>query len=421
MVPAKKKLLIVTFDSPYPAVHGGSISIFGSVNYLRSFFDITLVFRVFTRKQIQDAEELKKIWKNVAIKYISYYPLSSFSLRIRNLAYVLFKKVKQIGKRLDKNPELQKIISNPVIAPLDGAFISHLEKIFSENKFDIIQVEHSCLINIIHILPKDSIRIFVQIEGQFLMLNDLFFINKDESLYARYLKEHTRFSEDSLISQYDYIFALNQSDAANIRKICNKDNVFVTPFPIPDSLTVNTNIGEWVPDKLLFMGHQTHYPNMDAVEWFIEKIYVSAYRQSGLKLYITGYWKKRFIRKYKNVKFTGFVDDLSAIMKNSLVICPIRIGGGGLRAKVIHAMSMGCPVIATKGCCEGMEGLVDGMNILFADNEPEFIFAIKKLTEDKKLRNLIIKNGKDLIVRNYSEKTTGEIRRNIYCEILKKE
>ena len=200
----------------------------------------------------------------------------------------------------------------------------------------------------------------------------------------------------------------------------HSENVFIAPFPILDSLTgANQNDEEFKPDKLLFMGHQMHYPNVDAMKWFIEDIYESTYKQNGLKLYVTGYWDKEFKRRYKNVIFTGFVEDLSALMKNSLVISPIRLGGGGIRAKVIHAMAMGCPVIATKLCCEGMEDLIGGINILFAENEEEYLASIKRLINEKELCDRIISNARSLIAEKYSEKAAGKIRKNIYYEIIK--
>ena len=54
------------------------------------------------------------------------------------------------------------------------------------------------------------------------------------------------------------------------------------------------------------------------------------------------------------IKFVGYVEDLSDFLKGSIALVPIRIGSG-LRMKILDAVSLGIPFVTTS---KGVEGLV---------------------------------------------------------------
>jgi glycosyltransferase involved in cell wall biosynthesis len=168
------------------------------------------------------------------------------------------------------------------------------------------------------------------------------------------------------------------------------------------------------------MGSESHEPNKDGVEWFINQIFPKLNKNKKLPFHITGKWSPEFKGKFKNHKdifFTGYLDDISLILKDSILVVPIRIGGGGIRAKVIQAMAFGIPVISTTIGCEGI-GVMHEESILIANNEEEFVFSISKIITDKKLTEKLIKNARLLIESKYTAKTTGEGRDKIYKKLL---
>ena len=87
-----------------------------------------------------------------------------------------------------------------------------MENFFKRKKFDIVQVEVTYLLNLIHILPKDAIKVFVQIENRYSLLADHFMQQKQNDLYSEYIIRNAAFTEFALMNQYDYVFALTQKD-----------------------------------------------------------------------------------------------------------------------------------------------------------------------------------------------------------------
>jgi glycosyltransferase involved in cell wall biosynthesis len=423
MMENKGNILIVTFTPPYPPVDGGKISVFGTVNYLRSHFNISLVFTTRGNEELINADTLSQLWPDVKINNVhleDVSPKKNFVYFSKKWIKISLETVrKTIGKFNKKIIETHTTNLNNAVKffpfyPIDSKLINHLEKLFGESFYDIIQVEHSLLLNIVHILPEKSKRIFVQIENRFTLLEDYFNKNNDNSLFARYIVNNAKFTELNLMKKYDYIFSLNKDDQQQLTQYIPKNNIFVAPFPILDSLHSKDDERNFEPKKLVFLGSQEHPPNEDAVKWFIETMYPNV----NLKLYVTGKWEKGFVEKYPNVNFTGFIEDLSDLMRNSIVISPIRLGGGGIRAKVLQAMAMKSPLISTGLSCMGLESLEHGENVLIANSSEEFILAINRLEKDKSLCTHLISNGYTLIQKFYSEKAVGEIRKEIYNKIL---
>jgi glycosyltransferase involved in cell wall biosynthesis len=420
----KSNILIITFTSPYPATDGGKISIFGTVNYLRKYFNITLIFPTKGEKELENVSSLVQLWPDVKIHNVHYKVVilkkgGTFFLIKKGIGFCknLFKNVSESNNcnlnKSEANNSNNKIDFFPFL-PIEKRFINYLENLLNQKFYDIIQVEHTMLLNCISILPKASKKIFVQIENRYALLEDYFNSNNDKSLFSKYIIKNAMFTELNLMKEYDYTFSLNKEDKVELSRYMPKGKIFVAPFAILDSMHSKDNENNFEPQKLVFLGSQQHSPNEDAVKWFAEEICPFV----NLKLYVTGKWEKIFIEKYPAVQFTGFIDDLSELMHNSIIISPIRLGGGGIRAKVLQAMAMKCPLISTNLSSMGLESLEHRINIFIANTAKEFISAINQLQNDKDFCKKLILNGYNLVQEYYSEKAVGEIRKEIYYKIL---
>ena len=71
------------------------------------------------------------------------------------------------------------------------------------------------------------------------------------------------------------------------------------------------------------------------------------------------------------------------IEQAAVVIAPLRIGGG-TRLKIVEAMSMGKPIVATRIGAEGLE-VTNGVDILLADKAQEFADQIVRVLNDTTL------------------------------------
>ena len=114
---------------------------------------------------------------------------------------------------------------------------------------------------------------------------------------------------------------------------------------------------------LLFVGGFGHGPNLDAVLWFLEKIYPEVYKRIGAPFYIVGSKAPAEITELKmdGVVVKGFVseEELQELYNTSrMAVVPLRYGAG-VKGKVVEAMYYGLPIVTTSVGAEGIIGIED--------------------------------------------------------------
>jgi glycosyltransferase involved in cell wall biosynthesis len=142
------------------------------------------------------------------------------------------------------------------------------------------------------------------------------------------------------------------------------------------------------PLSLLFVGNFLHPPNVDAAVRLGGTIFPRLRaRFPELMLYLVGDHPPPQIRRVADEKIivTGCVPDVIPYLdRAALVVVPLRLGGG-MRVKVLEALAAGKAVVASPLASEGLN-LVNGEQILLAENDQQFCDAITRLLADPKER-----------------------------------
>jgi glycosyltransferase involved in cell wall biosynthesis len=90
---------------------------------------------------------------------------------------------------------------------------------------------------------------------------------------------------------------------------------------------------------------------------------------------------------------TSRVEDVRPYLASAAaVVAPIRMGGG-TRLKVLEALSMAKPLVATSLACEGLD-VEHGRHLLVADNPAPFAEAVIRVLEDRPLASQLGKAGR---------------------------
>ena len=140
-------------------------------------------------------------------------------------------------------------------------------------------------------------------------------------------------------------------------------------------------------EGLLFVGGFRHTPNVDAMLWFVKKVWPEiAERVPDLRLYIVGSHPPPEIAALADdaVEVTGFVSDeaLEAYYERCRVcVVPLRYGAG-VKGKVVEAVAQGIPLVTTE---IGAEGLDDGSGALRVASEAAFADEVCRLYGDRAL------------------------------------
>lgn len=128
---------------------------------------------------------------------------------------------------------------------------------------------------------------------------------------------------------------------------------------------------------LLFTGQMDYAPNVDAVRWFADEILPAVPKA---RFVIAGRNPATSVLKLagQRVQVTGAVDDMrSWISAADLVVAPLRIARG-IQNKVLEAMAMAKPVVATRAAFEGIEA-VPARDLIVADEARALASEIARL------------------------------------------
>ena len=155
---------------------------------------------------------------------------------------------------------------------------------------------------------------------------------------------------------------------------------------------------------LFFIGGFDHEPNVDAVTFFVTKIFPLVKEKiPDIRFHIVGSNMPASIRDMgmKHINPIGYVEDVEPYFAQCRIfVAPLR-HGAGMKGKVGQSLSFGLPVVTTPIGAEGI-GLIDEMHALIRDDPLEFAQAIVRLYEDEQLWHRLSESGRDLIRHHFS-------------------
>ena len=168
----------------------------------------------------------------------------------------------------------------------------------------------------------------------------------------------------------------------------------------------------------LFIGGFQHGPNIDAVLFFVQKIYplVSEHLRDA-KFYIIGDKAPPEIVALatERIVVTGLQRDVRPFFDSvKLSVAPLRFGAG-VKGKINQSMAFGVPVVATSLGIEGME-LTEHEDILVADDPEDFARALIELYESEGLWNRLSENGIRKTRASYSTHTASKTLEFLFGE-----
>lgn len=210
----------------------------------------------------------------------------------------------------------------------------------------------------------------------------------------------TRARELAIYGQADVVVTVTDADAQALR-----DAGLATPtLTVPNIHVAEDQVSGWDGrDGLVFVGNFNHTPNVDAVLWLVREILPRVHaRLPGLRLDIVGNNPPAEVQALASaqVLVRGWVPDTVPHLDAARIsVAPLRVGAG-MKGKVGEALSHGLPVVTTPIGAEGM-GLVDGREVLIADNADAFANAIVRLYRDRPMWERMAQAGRQSVESRY--------------------
>ena len=127
---------------------------------------------------------------------------------------------------------------------------------------------------------------------------------------------------------------------------------------------------------LVFVGAMDYWANVDAVSWFAQHVFPGIREQMpGCRFCIVGSQPDETVQRLGNfpgITVTGAVKDIRPWLAHAhLSVAPLRIARG-IQNKVLEAMAMGKPVLATTAATDGLD-CEPGAELMVSDEASELI------------------------------------------------
>ncbi len=213
--------------------------------------------------------------------------------------------------------------------------------------------------------------------------------------------------EAAVAGRFDTNLVVSALDGERLRGICPGASTHVLANGVDtEYFSRRTPVTETERGHLIMVSGMNWFPNRDAVLLMANNVWpVLTQALPDARLTIVGASPPQAIldlaARDRRVTVTGFVDDVRPYMERAQVyLCPMR-DGGGTRLKILDALSMGVPIVATQMALEGID-VTPEADVLVANEPQEFVDQIVRLVSDSALCARLSENGRRFVDAHFA-------------------
>src|SRR6266516_2019468 len=369
------RLLYLTHTCPYPPIRGDKIRCVNILKYLSKYHEISLIYPSFSAKDVLSREHLLRY----AVTVKTAYP-HPFLPGIRYLSGFCKK------------------------MPLSVSYFSSqtIRSLIDTTKIDLAMVDCSSMAPYIEHFHIPKIIDFVDVDSdKWRQYAEQ--CNFPKSFIYKLEFDRLRKLETRLCRLFNCSIVTTDHEKSLLDY---SDNVMVIPNGIDlEYYTPRISLDQYI---LIFTGAMNYFPNIDAMLYFHDEIFPLILKKiPDVKFFIVGMNPVQKIRRLssKNIIVTGTVDDVRDYLGNaSVCIAPLRIAKG-IQNKILEAMAMQVPVVATSQANNGIAA-IHGREIMIADNADDYANATVMLLKSQLLRQAIVKAARSLIEEKFNWERT---------------
>ena len=395
------KVLLLTQVLPYPPDGGPKIKTWNLIKFLANQHEITLISFVRGEK-LWEINELKKYC-------IEVIPVPIHRKKLYDLL-ALFKSL------LNGKPWL-------MVRDDRKEMRDAVEEAAAKTKFDIVHADQHNMAQ--YALGVKNVPRLLDAHNVLWMLYKRT-VRTMGSGYLRWIYERDwrlfRSYEKELTERFEAILTVSETDKELLVEVAGRDEK-ITVIPI----AIDTD-HELPVDRTKDAAHIIHVgtmfwqPNIDGVLWFIKEVLpLIKAKRPDVVFDIVGARPPKEIISYSNsaagINVCGYVENVGPYLQKAAVMIVPVLAGGGMRVKILNALSQEMPLVSTSIGCEGIEA-VNERDLLIADTPEEFSQAVLKLIMDRDFADLIGKNGRDLIRSKYDYRHTCKPIEDVYKKIM---
>lgn len=231
----------------------------------------------------------------------------------------------------------------------------------------------------------------------------------------RLLKEY----EGRICLEFDQVLTVSEEDKVSFEEAMGgkKREIHVIPIAV-DTDELRAIRRDKDASHIVSIGTMYWPPNIDGIMWFLGNVLPIIWikRPKTVCDIIGARPPQQLVdygKSHTGVNVTGYVEDPTAyLQKAGLMIVPLR-AGGGMRVKILNALSQELPIVTTTLGCEGIQ-VEHERHLLIADTPNEFAEAVLRLLDNSDLAKKLGENGRQLIQEKYDYRTACAPLERIY-------
>jgi len=164
----------------------------------------------------------------------------------------------------------------------------------------------------------------------------------------------------------------------------------------------------------------SYYANESAAVFFCKEVLPLIKKEiPEVKLYIVGNNPSNKVKCFdgEGVKITGYVPDIRTYMaRTKIAVSPTTVGAG-IQNKVIEAMAMGKPMVATSKACQALS-VINNEHLLIADEPEEFAEAVVQLLRDDDLAVALSREARKYVEKYHCWEEKAKQLERIYSNLI---
>jgi glycosyltransferase involved in cell wall biosynthesis len=221
--------------------------------------------------------------------------------------------------------------------------------------------------------------------------------------------------EGAIVRTFDLTLAVTERDRLDLLEVARSRHgaihmprIRVVPITV-DTQEMRPIERQPEPGFLLTLGTLHYAPNADGIRWFVREV-LPQVRQAVPEARITvvgknppGDLRRLAQASPEAVSVTGFVPDLTPLLRRTAVMIVPVLAGSGMRVRILEGLARGMPIVTTSLGLEGIEARI-GLDLLVADSATDFAAAVVALLRDPERQTRLGAAGRQLVEDYYDRR-----------------
>lgn len=321
----------------------------------------------------------------------------------------------------------QSLMALPTPTPLCAAYCwspamrGYLRKLVATEKFDVVHIEHLRAAHFAGFCGQTPV-VFDAVDCLTGLFGQMRFSKRNPIGRLLMMEEHCKLRryEPRVLASFQKVVITSDSERSELISLNHSLNIDVIPNGVDTEYFAPMG-SEKSAHRIVFSGKMGYYPNSQAASWFATNVFPAVKaRFSDAEFTIVGSDPPSDILKLQEtpgITVTGFVDDIRPYLDSSTVaVVPMQVAVG-VQNKVLEAMAMALPVVATPISTRPLGS--DCPGVVQTDGISDMIDEVTNLLDNPKSAHDIGKEGREKVIGDFSWKSSVTKLEKVYEEAVR--